>query len=79
MMDTPTSIVPFHVDSTEPRMPAIAVAAGPYIYVYKNMRPYYKFTVPSLPVNTLEIDLWNQAKVYLICTIPLYSIFILHV
>ena len=62
-METPTAIISFHVDTTEPRIPAIALAAGPYIYVYKNIRPYFKFTVPSLEINQLEQDLWNQAKV----------------
>ena len=41
---------------------AIAVASGPYIYVYKNLRPYFKFTLPTLDVNTQEQDLWNQCK-----------------
>ena len=63
IVETPTAIVSFHVDTTEPRIPAIAMAAGPYIYVYKNIRPYFKFTVPSLDINQLEQDLWNQAKV----------------
>ena len=40
---------------------AIAVASGPYIYVYKNLRPYFKFTLPPLEVDQLEQDLWNQA------------------
>jgi Bardet-Biedl syndrome 1 protein len=38
------------------------VASGPYIYVYKNLRPYFKFTLPSLPINQLEQDLWNQVR-----------------
>ena len=27
-----------------------------------HVRPYYKFTLPSLPVNQLEEDLWNQVR-----------------
>lgn len=41
---------------------AIAVASGPYVYVYKNLRPYFKFTLPTLEVNPIEQDLWNQVK-----------------
>ena len=41
---------------------AIAVASGPYIYIYKNLRPYFKFTLPTLDVNSVEQDLWNQVK-----------------
>ena len=41
---------------------AIAVASGPHIYVYKNMRPYFKFTLPVLDINPIEEDLWRQAR-----------------
>lgn len=41
---------------------AIAVASGPYIYVYKNLRPYFKFTLPPLDIHPMEDDLWSQAK-----------------
>lgn len=41
---------------------AIAVASGPHIFVYKNMRPYFKFTLPVLEVNAVEEDLWRQAR-----------------
>jgi Bardet-Biedl syndrome 1 protein len=41
---------------------AIAVASGPFIYVYKNLRPYFKFTLPTLDVNPTEQDLWDQAR-----------------
>ena len=41
---------------------AVAVASGSYVYVYKNLRPYFKFTIPSLDVNSSELDLWTQVK-----------------
>ena len=63
IIETPTAVVSFYVDLTEPRIPALALAAGPYIYVYKNTRPFFKFTLPSLEINQLEQDLWEQAKV----------------
>lgn len=65
IVEAPVAIVPFHVDVTEPRIPAVALAAGPSIYVYKNTRPYFKFTLPSLPINQLEQDLWDQTKVWI--------------
>lgn len=54
LLDLPTGLASFLMDQHEPRIPAIAVASGPFIYVYKNLRPYFKFTLPSLEVNTLE-------------------------
>jgi len=47
----PTSLCTFYIDNTEPRTPAIAVASGSYIYMYKNLHPYFKFTLPSLQVR----------------------------
>lgn len=41
---------------------AIAVASGPYIYIYKNLRPYFKFTLPPLEIHPVEQDLWDQAR-----------------
>ncbi|XP_046372718.1 Bardet-Biedl syndrome 1 protein homolog isoform X2 [Haliotis rufescens] len=62
IIDLPTGVVTFYMDTLEPRTPAIAVASGPYIYIYKNLRPYFKFTLPPLEIFPLEQELWNQAK-----------------
>ncbi|XP_066279675.1 Bardet-Biedl syndrome 1 protein-like isoform X2 [Branchiostoma lanceolatum] len=62
IIDLPTAVCTFFMDTHDPRTPAVAVASGPYIYVYKNLRPYFKFTLPPLDVNPVEQDLWNQAK-----------------
>ncbi len=47
------------MDQTEPRVPAVAVASGAHIYIYKNMRPYFKFTLPTLEIHPAEKELWN--------------------
>ncbi|KAM3824500.1 BBSome complex member BBS1 isoform 1-T1 [Vipera latastei] len=60
--DLPTSVVSFLMEQHEPRMPALAVASGPYIYVYKNLRPYFKFTLPLMEPNAMEKVVWDQAK-----------------
>ncbi|XP_025104031.1 LOW QUALITY PROTEIN: Bardet-Biedl syndrome 1 protein-like [Pomacea canaliculata] len=62
IMDLPTGVVTFYLDTLEPRTPAIAVASGPYIYIYKNLRPYFKFTLPPLEIHPVEQDLWDQAR-----------------
>ncbi|XP_031552961.1 Bardet-Biedl syndrome 1 protein-like [Actinia tenebrosa] len=62
IIDLSTALVTFYMDTNDPRTPAVAVASGPFIYVYKNLRPYFKFTLPPLEVNAVEQDLWNQAK-----------------
>ncbi|PIK35231.1 hypothetical protein BSL78_27943, partial [Apostichopus japonicus] len=62
IIDLPTGVATFYMDIIEPRVPAVAVASGPYLYVYKNLRPYFKFTLPPLEVNPVEQDLWNQVR-----------------
>lgn len=54
LLDLPSGLVAFFMDLHEPRTPAVAVASGPCVYVYKNLRPYFKFTLPGLEVNGLE-------------------------
>ena len=49
---------------------AVAVASGPSIFVYKNMKPYFKFSLPSITVNPLEQDLWLEVGV---CCAVLYN------
>ncbi|XP_003961258.2 BBSome complex member BBS1 [Takifugu rubripes] len=62
LLDLPTGLVSFFMDLHEPRVPAVAVASGPCVYIYKNLRPYFKFTLPGLDVNSLEQDVWQQAR-----------------
>lgn len=62
LLDLPAGLVAFFMDLHEPRIPAVAVASGPCIYVYKNLRPYFKFTLPGLEVNPLEQDVWQQVR-----------------
>lgn len=49
-------------DMNTPRTPAVAVAAGPYVYVYRNLRPYFKFTVPNVELSPTEMEVWEQLK-----------------
>ena len=58
IIDLPTGVVTIHMDQTEPRIPAIAVASGTQIYIYKNLKPYFKFQLPSLEVHPVEKELW---------------------
>jgi Bardet-Biedl syndrome 1 protein len=62
LLDLPTGVCTFFMDDTMPRTPAVAVASGSYLYIYKNLRPYFKFTLPTLEVNATEADLWTQVR-----------------
>ena len=61
LLDLPTGIVAVYMDTTEPRTPAIVVASGSSLFVYKNMRPYFKYNIPLLNLNDEESSLWDKA------------------
>ncbi len=41
-------------DANTPRTPAVAVATGSFVYVYRNLRPYFKFTLPAVDIHVTE-------------------------
>lgn len=40
----------------------MAVAAGAHIFIYKNLKPFFKFTLPNPHVEQQEQDIWNDLK-----------------
>ena len=60
LLDAPVSIVPFYPDAKgSPRVPNVAVAAGPFVFIYRNLRPWYKFALPLNEVNLDEQAAWT--------------------
>eukprot|EP00878_Enallax_costatus_P030621 GHUV01033376.1.p1 GENE.GHUV01033376.1~~GHUV01033376.1.p1 ORF type:complete len:175 (-),score=36.61 GHUV01033376.1:811-1335(-) len=47
LLDVPVAITSFRTETAQPRLPTLAVAAGAHVYMFRNLRPYYKFTVPA--------------------------------
>lgn len=47
LLDLPSGVIAFMMDTNEP---AIAVASSTFVYIYKTIRPYFKFTLPLLEV-----------------------------
>eukprot|EP00276_Gloeochaete_wittrockiana_P008473 CAMPEP_0184664068 /NCGR_PEP_ID=MMETSP0308-20130426/51076_1 /TAXON_ID=38269 /ORGANISM="Gloeochaete witrockiana, Strain SAG 46.84" /LENGTH=592 /DNA_ID=CAMNT_0027107225 /DNA_START=108 /DNA_END=1886 /DNA_ORIENTATION=+ len=62
LLDTPCAIATFYSDANVPRIPSVAVAAGPHIFIYRNLRPYYKFTLPSLEIDRQETEVWGDLR-----------------
>lgn len=54
------------MDNLNPRVPAIGVASGSSIYVYKNLRPSFQFNLPPVDVSGVEKDIWAKAKEVLV-------------
>lgn len=36
------------------------MACGSHVLVFRNCRPYFKFSLPPLECSSLETDLWRQ-------------------
>ncbi|KAH8049150.1 hypothetical protein JL721_11750 [Aureococcus anophagefferens] len=49
------------MDEKKPRVPAVGVASGPHVFVYKNLRPFFKFTAPPVELDANEHSIWRQA------------------
>lgn len=60
LIDCPCGVISFYMQSNEPRTPAIGVGSGSFLYIYKNLKPFYKFSLPSLQVNQMENEVWQK-------------------
>uniref|UniRef100_A0A8R1HV28 BBS1 domain-containing protein n=1 Tax=Caenorhabditis japonica TaxID=281687 RepID=A0A8R1HV28_CAEJA len=59
LADMPTAIVHFMNELSS--IPSVAVAAGPSLLIYKNLKPFYKFTAPGNKANPTEEEVWSAA------------------
>jgi Bardet-Biedl syndrome 1 protein len=55
----PVAISSFYPTTNAPQIPNVAVASGSYVYIYRNMKPHYKFTLPPLQLTPLEEGVWT--------------------
>lgn len=60
LLDVPVAIATFQADLAVPRVPSVAVAAGPFVFIYRNLRPYNKFALPPLAISPEETETWAQ-------------------
>ncbi|KAF0726601.1 hypothetical protein Ae201684_015223 [Aphanomyces euteiches] len=58
ILGVPVALGVFYSESNRPRTPSVAVASGPSIYIYRNMRPYFKFSLPVLDIDEEESKVW---------------------
>jgi Bardet-Biedl syndrome 1 protein len=46
LLDIPVAVCTYYSEASTPAVPFIAIASGSFIFIYKNARPYFKFTLP---------------------------------
>ncbi|XP_050345047.1 Bardet-Biedl syndrome 1 protein homolog [Nymphalis io] len=47
-------------DSTPRTLPLIAVAFSSCIYIYRNLKLFYKYYLPTMELNSSEMEIWKQ-------------------
>lgn len=62
LLGDPAALAAFHLTDSTPRVPAVAVASGVHVYIYRNMRPYFRFVVPEVPLAPAEAKLWDALR-----------------
>ncbi|KAG8470997.1 hypothetical protein KFE25_009418 [Diacronema lutheri] len=60
LLDTPVSMCVTYTETSKPRVPSVAVASGPHVFIYRRLRPYYKFSVPPTPLAQAEANVWTK-------------------
>ena len=58
LQDVPVALCALQLDQQGPRLPTVAVAAGSHVYMFQNLRPLYKFTLPPAGADPAEQDIW---------------------
>lgn len=53
--DIPVAVAIHYPDTSG--VPSLAVASGAHIFIYRNSRPYFKFTLPSMEIHREEMQI----------------------
>ena len=66
MIEPPCGIVGFYTENGEPRSSVVAVGAGASVYIFKNMRPFFKYCLPHIDAHPKEREVlifyWYRNK-----------------
>lgn len=62
LMDMPVAVEVFYSEQGKPAVPSLAVASGANLFIYKNAKPYFKFTLPNIDLSPDETSLWEALK-----------------
>jgi len=60
ILDVPSALCSYYMDQGPKELPAVAIASGACIFIYRNLRPYFKFTLPPLDIHPKEEEIWQD-------------------
>lgn len=58
----PCGIVGFYSENGEPKSAALAVGGGSSVFIFKNMRPHFKYCLPHLDAHPKEREVKTNKK-----------------
>ncbi|XP_045475110.1 Bardet-Biedl syndrome 1 protein homolog [Harmonia axyridis] len=58
--DVPSSIISFYHDRLNPRTPVVGIGCVNELLMFKNNKPFFKYSLPGLPVLPSEYDTWKS-------------------
>ena len=61
LLETPVAMCVTYTDSTS-HIPSLAVAAGSHVFIYRQLRPYRKWTCPPVEISASESGIWADLK-----------------
>ncbi|KAK0161845.1 hypothetical protein PV327_008253 [Microctonus hyperodae] len=54
-------VVGFYTENGNSRSAVVAVALGANVFIYKNMKPHFKYCLPYLDAHPKEREIWHKA------------------
>ena len=58
ILDHPSAMCTYYMDTNTNELPAVAVATNSSIFIYRGLRPFFKFTLPALDLHPKEVEVW---------------------
>ena len=59
ILDTPVALAITYSDHVSPRIASVCVAAGQHVFLYRHLRPYKKWSCPSVELSHQEKEVWK--------------------
>ena len=60
LLAQPVSMCVFYTSDSKSSTPAVGIAAGPYVFIYRHLRPYFKFTLPFIELDPQDESIWSE-------------------
>jgi Bardet-Biedl syndrome 1 protein len=60
LLDVPVAVASYCMDYQTPRRPIVAVASSNNVFLYRNLEPYYKFSLPPVALHLDEQAIWAE-------------------